>query len=434
RKRLEVQLFRKQGLSKPDSAWCEQVSIKFSDGTFEPSKVDSNETILIIDDEGINFSATLRYRSRVKSLYSIDDNGYYYKASKGGFDPEFKVPRIIKDTLNSIDNFTDPSGNHTFVPAAWLTDSLFPVVKSRYEYPFVGHGATPFHYLLEHNPESELIVVPMPKLHESRLDLFCNPTDNNISSLTAHIEDIAEDFKQTVLLQEDVEYLNYSGGYEIERVIAMTWKQYCLSPLPSEETLAALHNTVRPFYDVLFNTSGVMAFQASGINMTAYNNELDIDKSYQNRLLVAPFTVLDTKLPANGEINGNAPELDASIYNSKQWIDVMVNLGITPIRPFPFNETPAMATTSLGLSYTPFSDSSTSWSSPIALSTALYIKNVKYDELQLDDIVIEQIKNDMTPQLCHYNNWEIIDYEGKCKMQDPLLHRRHNLFELGYVD
>ncbi|MCF6442758.1 hypothetical protein L1077_25375 [Pseudoalteromonas luteoviolacea] len=228
----------------------------------------------------------------------------------------------------------------------------------------------------------------MPQLFESRLDLYCNPTEDNIIELSKHIENIAYDFKNKVINSNSVEYINFSGGYEIQRGLVRTWNRHCIGGLPSKEKLSSLYNTVRPFYEVLFNSPGVMAFRALGINMTEYNNELDIDKSYENRLLVAPFTTLDSKLPENGFLNGRPPSLDYSIDNSKKWIDYLVNFGIIPFRPFPYNDTSVMATTTLGLSYTPISDSSTSWSSPVALSTAVFIKSTEYSDFPLDNILI----------------------------------------------
>jgi hypothetical protein len=84
--------------------------------------------------------------------------------------------------------------------------------------------------------------------------------------------------------------------------------------------------------------------------MDTRNNVLDIDKKYKNRLLVADYTTLDSKLPSDGLIdNISPPALETSRDNSKQWIDIFVNFGIKTIRLFPYSDTPVMETDSTGL-------------------------------------------------------------------------------------
>ena len=217
--------------------------------------------------------------------------------------------------------------------------------------------------------------------------------------------------------------------------IESLWASYCSLPQPSTEEKKALLETVRPFYNVLFNSQSVFGFQASGLNMSVDNNALDIDKTYVNRMLVGDFGSLDSQLPSTGIINDiAAPTLESNRDNSKQWIDVFINFGIIPIRPFPFNSTPLMETDMLGLDSYPITSMQPSWASPLALSRAIHIKNTEFPDRLLDNLVIEQIKEKMTPQTCNYSNWAFSDYEGKCKMQDPLLWRQHDVYRLHYLD
>ena len=426
-----------------NDAACEKVSVKFSDGEFSQKKSEPNQTILILDTH-LEFSATVRYRSRVKAAFKQDVTGYYQQNDVVDYDPTFQLPTFVVDTLKEIDNFTDENQQARFIPAAWLTplftvfDELYP--NSNYQ-EFDGHGVTPFTYLLEHNPLAELVIAPQPQFFKHRTDLFCYPNKiedgqntTNLQRLTEHISDVSTDFKKNVLDKQGVEYINYSGGYTLAS-IGSHWTEYCSSPQPSTEVKKALLDTVRPFYEMLFNSQNVFGFQATDINMSVDNNALDIDKSYINRMLVGGFSSLDSKLPSTGTINDiAAPALESNRDNSKQWIDVFINFGIIPIRPFPYNKTPVMQTDILGLDSFPITSMQPSWACPVALSRAINIKNTEFPDSMLDDLVIEQIKEKMAPQTCNYSNWELSDYEGKCKMQDPLLWRQHEVYRLNYLD
>lgn len=426
-----------------NDAACEKVILKFSDGEFSSEKSDPNQTILILDS-GLEFSATVRYRSRVKAAFKEADTGYYQQNDVVDYDPTFELPRFVVDTLKEIDDFTDENQQARFIPAAWFTplntifDELYPF--SNYQ-AFIGHGGIPFTYLLEHNPLAELVIAPQPEFFKHKTDLFCYPNKTedgqittNLQRLTKHISNVSTDFKQNVLDKQSVEYINYSGGYTLES-IASLWTEYCSLPQPSTTVKKALFDTLRPFYEMLFNSQGVFGFQATGLNMSVDNNALDIEKSYINRMLVGDFSSLDSKLPSTGIINDvAAPALQSARGNSKQWIDVFINFGIIPIRPFPYNKTPVMQTDMLGLNSYPISSMTPSWASPVALSRAIHIKNAEFPGSVLDHLVIEQIKEKMTPQTCNYSNWALSEYEGKCKMQDPLLWRQHEVYRLNYLD
>ncbi|WP_299004069.1 hypothetical protein [uncultured Shewanella sp.] len=422
---------------------CEQVSLTFSDGEFLQEKSDPNQTILILD-YGLEFSATVRYRSRVKAIFKQADTGYYQQNDWGDYNPAFELPAFVVDTLKAIDNFTDEDKQARFIPAAWLTP-LYTVFDEIYPYSnyqeFSGHGVKPFTYLLEHNPLAEFVIAPQPQFFKHKTDLFCYPsqiedgqTSTNLQRLNEYITDVSADFKENVLDKQSVEYINYSGGYTLASIESL-WASYCSTPQPSMEEKKALLNAVRPFYEVLFNSQSIFGFQASDVNMTLDNNALDIDKAYINRILVGDFASLDSKLPNTGMINDiAAPALEPNRDNSKQWIDIFVNFGITPIRPFPYNNTPLMETDMLGLDSYPITSMQPSWASPVALSRAIHIKNTEFPERLLDNLVIEQIKEKMTPQTCNYSDWAFSDYEGKCKMQDPLFWRQHEVYRLDYLD
>ncbi|WDE10549.1 hypothetical protein [Thalassomonas haliotis] len=422
---------------------CQRVTIKFSDGEFDASKADDKQTILILDT-ALEFPAVLRYRSRMKAALTQMDDGYYHQNDINGYDPSIEAPEVARDILQELDGFTDEENQSRFIPAKWL-NSLYTVFQQVYPsslyQQYLGHGNTPLLYLLEHNPEAEFVVGPVPDFFGKRTDLFCYPeqieageSQNNLQRLAALIVEVSVDFKQSMIDGLAIDYINFSAGHTLESV-QESWQAHCAGSLPDSGIQAALLETLRPFYQVLFDSDNVFAFQATGVNMNVTNNPLDIESSFKNRLLVGDFTTLDSQLPLDGQLsNQQAPELLESRNNSKQWIDIFVNFGIKTIRPFPYNETPLMETDPLGLDSYPITSMQPSWAAPVALSRAIHIKNSVFPDAVLDNLVIEDIVDKMTPKTCDYSNWQFEEYDNKCKMQDPLLWRQHEVYRLEYLD
>ncbi|SFD78931.1 Ig-like domain-containing protein, partial [Pseudoalteromonas denitrificans] len=427
-------------VTHPESPQCELVSVKFSDGQFDASKTYQNQTILILDTN-LEFSATVRYRSRVKAAFTQGQDGFYHQAQLEAYDPQFHIPKMAKAVLNQIDTFSDDNNNSKFIPAtwldplSWLSDRLYPF-DNYIEY--LGHGKTPFLYLLEHNPKAEFVIATPPDFFKIYSGLFCRAelieegqADSNLERLRSLVISAANDFKKQVLDEQGIEYINYSGGHTLESV-KTRWSQLCVEPEPDINTLVKLLDVYRPFYDVLFNSDNIFSAQASDVNMTSTNNVLDIDKSFKNKILVGDFAILDSKLPIDGKLeNVMAPELLINRDNSKHWVDLFINFGV---KSRVANKTPLMDTDALGLASYPISSMQPSWAAPVALSWAINIKNSHFPDDALDNNIIEQIKDKMTPELCSYSNWDISSYYGKCKMQDPLLHRQHEVYRLGYLD
>ena len=421
---------------------CQLVTVKFSDGEFDASKSDDKQTILILDSH-LELGAILRYRSRVKAALIQKDDGYYYKNDVNDYDPSIELPVIARDVLTELDNFTDKSGQSQFIPAMWLSE-LYPLFEKVYPYhtymKHVGHGVIPFTYLLEHNPKAEFVIGPTFNFFNRRTDLFCYPeqiserqSQTNLQLLAELIADAAADFKHEVIEGLGIDYINLSAGHRLAS-IKTGWEQNCTTPLPNESTQIALLKTTQAFYQVLFNSDNVLAAQAGSININT-NDIIDIDTGYKNRVRVGDFSTLDSQLPIDGKVNNQEPPLlAASRNNSKQWIDVFVNFGISSKRPYPSNETPVMETDPLGLDPLAITSLMPSWAAPVALSWAINIKNSEFADAALDNLLIKDIFNIMTPKVCNYSNWLFDEYENKCKMQDPLLWRQHEVYRLGYLD
>jgi hypothetical protein len=445
-KKTELSNFDCNSVTEYDEGNCATVTVKFSDGQFVGEKTNSNQTILIIDTN-LEFPSVLRYRSRIKAAYTQNDDGIYKKNDSMGYEPSFDVPSFVSTTLQQIDNFTDDNNNPTFVPALWFRE-LYLTFDNKYPYynyaQYNGHGVTPLTYLLEHNPQAELVIASPPAFFSKKSEWFCNPEHNDISGvnnltkLEDFINEASQDFKENVIdvsAGQGINYVNYSGGFTIDTVKAQ-WTKTCGTYLPDDTVITALLKSMRPFYDVLFNSDGVMGFQATGVNMTEANNALDIDTSFKNRVLVGDYTTgaQDSGLLEDGYLRGWPPALVSSRNNSKKWIDVFVNFGVETRRPFPNNATPVMQTDIFGLDSFPITSMTPSWAAPVALSRAVHLRNTNMYSGDKPNDIINNIKLDMAPDICRYWNWRNNDYHGKCKMQDPLRHRQHEVYRLGFLD
>ncbi|WP_298768752.1 hypothetical protein [uncultured Shewanella sp.] len=142
----------------------------------------------------------------------------------------------------------------------------------------------------------------------------------------------------------------------------------------------------------------------------------------------------DSGLPEDGYLKGYPPALVGSRDNSKKWIDVFVNFGVETARSFPYNATPVMQTDILGLDSFPITSMTPSWATPVALSRAIHLRNTNFYRGDIPNDLINSIKLDMTPKLCRYSGWKRNEYKYKCKMQDPLKHRQHEVYRLGFLD
>ncbi len=414
---------------------CTLQTVYFNDGQFDSSKSDPTQTILVLDSY-LDFPATIRYRSRVKAAFNIN-NGIYQQHN-----PSIELPAFIKTILTEADNFKGANQQPVFVPAEWL-DEMYYSINPYYGFgdffQDIGHGTIPFLYLLEHNPEAEFVIAPSPEFFRDNQNLFCNPNDSNINELTNRVITATQSFVQDVLINQDIEYVNYSGGYT-QKTVESRWQELC-GGWVSSENAEKLLNTLEPFFTALYTQAGVFSFQATDIDMTISNNPFDIDPFdlYFNRMLVGDYTTgrRDSGLPSDGIQEFNLlPRLKHNRMNSIQWIDYFVNFGIEQRRPFRTNDTPMMEVDSLGFGTFPISSVQPSWASPAALSRAIHVKNSVLNQkyAELTDTLIKQIWGIMTPEgvststpLC---DWNTLGIGYICKRQDPLKHYQQELFEL----
>jgi len=407
------------------SSACDTVIVDFATEARPARESRSEQVILIIDDQGLEFPAVSRYRSRVLQAVRLNNTTGLYEH----YSPQVVMPRFVRDLFTHIDTFAGSDNQPTFIPAVWLRQLSQGVSNINSDFSdiyAVNHGDMPFLYLLEHNPEARFVIAQTPTFFTAFKAEFCAADS---SALRAKIATAAAMFKDNVLDQYGVRYVSYSGGFSLA-TLRNRWTSLCQTLIP-EASLPALLDALRPFYEVLFNTEGVMGFQASGINMSIEEYPLDTDVHFHNRVRVGDYTNLDSQLPEDGVIgHREPPALIASRQNSRRWIDLLINFGIEPVRPWQPNQTALAETNILGLDSYPITSIQPSWATPVALSQAIYIKNIQYPDDPLTDAVIIAIKDQLTPMGCTFYPED----EGRCKVQDPLLHRQQELFRLNYID
>lgn len=393
---------------------CQKVKIRFSDGHYQEAKTADDQTVLFIDVHA-EFMASITRRSRVKAMYHAPAGELL------AYDPEIELPQYQLTMLQRFDNLDE------FVHAGWL-EPLGNRIRSLGATDPAGHGMIPFSVLSEHLPQASFVYLSNPKILSSRTDLLCALDFN---SLRDHSAQLAEQIKTDIIEQHGIEYISWSGGDSTSTISAL-WGQECPEqPQPSLAELRELESSLRPYYEVLFNTPGVLAVQSTGLNVSPNTHVLDSDASFSNRIRVGYYQTLDSKLPIDGIIGALPPPvLPSEMHNSREYVDVFINFGFTGRgRDAPYNASPTMQTGALGMSYYPLNSATTSWIAPFALPWAIRLKNSEFPDHSLDNSLIAQIKARMTPHGCDFHSED----QGLCKTQDPAWFKQHELARLKYV-
>jgi len=396
------------------SPQCERVKLSFSDGEYQPQKSADDQTILFVDS-GAEFMATITRRSRVKAMFHAPEGQLL------PYDPEIELPAYQLTILQRFDQLTE------FVHAGWL-EFLGSRMRAIGDDAIVGHGLIPFSILSEHIPQASFVYLSIPKILDSRTDLLCSL---NFNGLRDHSAQLAQQIKSDIIEQYGIDYIAWSGG-DSTSVISQQWSQHCPEQAqPSLPELRELENSLRPYYEVLFNSPGILAVQSAGVNVTEETHVLDSDGSFSNRIRVGYYQTLDSNLPIDGIIGTQQPPLlPNEMQTSRNYIDLFINFGFTGSgRIAPYNDSPAMQTGALGMSYFPLNSATTSWVAPLALPWAIMIKNSEFPDQPMDNVVIANIKELMTPMGCEHH----AEDEGRCKVQDPAWYKQHELARLKYL-
>ncbi len=418
----------------PNLPACARTSVQFSDGRFVAEKHDDNQTIMVLDF-GMQFAATLRYRSRVRGYYEIDPQSGLLRASNPRFDD---LPRWGVDLLQGLDNFvyryTDAGGAAkempAFISAGWLRTDLNPLLRG--EKNFAGthgatHGMTVLGPLLEYNPRASFVLVEFPSLAQTFADSFCG---KDYARLQQRIRDHAEAMRRDVMQVHGVDFINVSGGIWHES-IRTAWRTAGCAGTLSDADVHRFLKAYLPWFEVLFETPGVLGVQAGAGGMDEQNFWLDT-LELRNRVRVGSFEAFDSGLPANGVVGRQAPVAQPHPWQngSRQWLDVFINAGYDDDDRRKLNSSPPLyADTEYGTRLGGFGHAHTSWLAPIALSRLIHLRMSSMAGEPQNDALIQRLKQALTPEGCSYEPRD----RGLCKLQDPAWHKQQEIFRLGYL-
>lgn len=221
---------------------------------------------------------------------------------------------------------------------------------------------------------------------------------------------------------QGVRFVNLSAGMTLEAV-RQEWTTYCAGPRPDDNVLRGKLNAYRPIYDALFHTPGVFASQAAISASNPQDNPFDFPSSdFPNRLLVGYFTLLESGLGADGR--GPYPLISG--WPERANVDIYVNTGVLPYRPFDYNKTPLLQVDGFGVDIQPITRATTSWVAPLALSRFINARYTHFPGSEMSDALIPLVMRRMMPVLCD-------DLPGRsCMYQDPLLYGQVEAVRLNY--
>ncbi|RKH66238.1 hypothetical protein [Corallococcus aberystwythensis] len=397
---------------RPDGAGCEWGEFAYDPGAFT-MRHDSGEAILVIDDFPSLPPRALRYQNRLRGYFRVDGQG---RLAPVPF--SWRLPATLLRTLQS---FATPD----FVPAEHLRTLAVPL---RETYPVqaaqsAGHGSFVFSLLVETNPHQPLVLLDTLSFTAFAPEEFCDGsgTPESLERLRAKASVVAEELRGLMAAQ-GVRYVNLSSGVTLDSV-RQDWSASCQGPLPGDGVLRGKLGAYAPIYAALFHTPGVFTAQSAIDAADPEDNPFDFaSEAFPNRLRVGFFTVLESGLDAEGR--GAHEGLGG--WPGRANVDLYVNTGVLPQRPFEYNRTPLLQVDAFGMDLLPITRATTSWVAPLALSRFIHARSAHFAGQEMSDALIRQVLGRMLPPRCE-------DLPGGvCLYQDPLLHGQTEGVRLGY--
>lgn len=418
---------------------CRLVPVQFNDAQFNADQQSNPEqTILVLDTAGMDLLSTLTYRERVKSVwhYAADSGTGAPQLVKAN--PQLRVSKVLADFYPALRlQLQDLAKQHqqsTFAPADWLKplhkelNRLSAGAASQYG----GHGSYSVRYLAEHNPAAQLVIATLPDFARMFRAEFCAA---DAAALQARIRAFADDFYQQVIAGEQVRWINLSAGYD-SRLFdnAVTLCGHTFNARQQQALLAA-H---QPFYQRLFDSDDVLAVQAGVVNNDPQRFSLD-QRDYRHRIRAGFFNsgAQHSGVDARGiPLNGIVPQLPPDQHNSLAVLDVLINFGFDN-QSFPCTAGQHSYRTSsmLRSAYGVICDEQTSWAAPVVLSRLIHLRATALADQQWSDALLADLREQLTPTSC--DRWTAqhpqLFTDGRCKLQDPLFYRQHEVFRQGYL-
>ncbi|MCP3062421.1 hypothetical protein LXT21_26880 [Myxococcus sp. K38C18041901] len=396
-----------------DPRGCPVMAVSFAPTRDFAMKDGTGEALLIVDDFPTLPPRVLRYRNRILG---------YYEALEGGdvieVDPGWSLPPKLHEALTTF-------ATEDFIPAEVLRPLAQPLQSS---YPAisrqsVGHGSTVLSLLAEANPQQPIVLMRHPSLYWLSRSEFCEPTGEPgaLERLRGRAQRAATGLRN-LMERHRVRFVNLSLGETID-TLRLTWPYRCAGEVPGVEVLRAKLAAYAPITQVLFATPGVFTAQAAIDAKDPLDSPYDFPSAeYPNRLRVGFFTTLESGLDVSGR--GDTSKLQG--WPARENVDVYLNSGVIPTRPFTHNTTPWLQVDSFGVDIFPITAATTSWMAPLALSRFIHVRYERFADRTMSDELIQRIRKWMVPSACE-DRPDLV-----CVFQDPLAHGQLEVMRLGY--
>ncbi|PAY01792.1 hypothetical protein CKO50_08560 [Pseudoalteromonas sp. HM-SA03] len=430
---------------------CDIVNVKFNDGVFDQSRTKSSQTLLVLD-YGMDFHTALRYRSRVKAAFKYDPQSKTFIADN----PEVNLSKLGVKLLTEVNQFTFTdekfdSPQPAFLPAAWLSDLA---IKYRAVVPddkadrvtkrnFNSHGTKVFGYLAQHNPETEFVAIDTESFSPfiQHKNALCA---RDIGEFSSYMTSAASSLTADIIEANEVEFINYSGGFT-QQDVYIAWEQnQCTGELSNEKAAEFLY-ALKPVYEALFNSPRALAFHAGNTDAVTSKDELDL-MPFSNRVRVYQYSTSakNTTIQPFGKSEWQqvyVEQPDSFVGNES--IDLYINVGYDPYDSTAKNSTPKMEPDVLGMRYgVEQALYGSSWTTPIATSYAINEQVKLATETGVSTFDPQVLKTRLLPDSCNdsggYQGNETLakfieQGQGMCRIQDPLRHRADELNRIGYL-
>ncbi|OJH36464.1 hypothetical protein [Cystobacter ferrugineus] len=400
--------------TEQDASVCD-----WGDFAYDPSQFamtqSTNEAILIVDGFSELPFRAIRYQNRLKGFFRVGEGGEFSPVSFS-----WHAPVVLHETLRG---FADPD----LIPAESLRELGGPLTDVYGPYALnAGHGSYVFSILVEANPRQPIVILDHLRYDKFALEEFCDGsgTDASISRLREKSRVVAANL-QWLMAEQNVRFVNVSAGESLDTMREL-WTSRCRGIRPSDSILRKKLNAYAPIVEALYKTPGVFAAQASINASNSQDFPFDYPSpSYPNRVLAGFFTTLNSGLDEKGRKDGTS-STTLSGWPGRQNVDIYLNSGVQPNRPFRYNTTPLLQVDSFGVDIYPITQTTTSWIAPLALSRFIHLRYERFGAEEMSDDLISRIRSEMTPGECPEQP------ESNCAYQDPLKHGQIEAVRLGY--
>lgn len=396
-----------------DTANCDWGEFPFVPSQQFAMSKNTGEAILIVDEFPKLTPSTIRYSNRIKGFFRVDGEGMIRPVQSS-----WRVPTKL---FHALQLFASPD----FIPAEALRKLSGPLktVYGRTNDGSIGHGNNVFSLLVEANPHQPIVLLDAVSFHQFAREELCDSsgTPESIELLRMKSQRVADGLRQ-VMKKMDVRFVNLSAGQTLES-LKLDWVRHCSGARPSDDILREKLNAYSPIADVLFNTPGVFTAHAAINTSSVADNPFDFPSSkYPNRLRTGYFTALRSGIDDTGR--GDHSSLEG--WPERRSVDIYLNSGVLPVRPFPYNRTSLLQVDSFGVNIFPILDTTTSWIAPLALSRFIHVRYSRFHDREMSNELIRSIQAVMVPSTC-------TDLPGNdCVYQDPLLYGQIEAVRLGY--